>query len=355
LLSKIKFQGLKSIDCIELNLKKLNLLIGVNSAGKSTIIQGLLVLAQNFKHYDESSVLNGHLISLGTYRDVRNFNTNAQFINLEITNSDNAKYSIFIQEDKDSYNDTAIKYLLDSSFIDNLNYNKDFYYLSSSRIGYKDIYEKNIEKIDKFGLLGEYAIYYYNIHKTDSLEKNLIKDNLSTTLESQLNFWLNYIAGSTLKTEDIEGTDKLKAQYTARNLRTVRPKNIGTGLSYIISILIICLASKVNDVIIIENPEIHLHPKAQSRLCEFLCFIAKNNRQLIIESHSDHIFNEIRVELNNGILLDEEVSVNFLSIDENTFCTQNHNVRFGTNGRILSPVTDLFDQFDNDLDRLLGI
>lgn len=73
-----------------------------------------------------------------------------------------------------------------------------------------------------------------------------------------------------------------------------------------------CLGAESDSVIIIENPEIHLHPKAQSKLCEFLYFVSQSGRQLFIETHSDHIFNGLRVGVANGSMNQEDISVNFL-------------------------------------------
>lgn len=60
-----------------------------------------------------------------------------------------------------------------------------------------------------------------------------------------------------------------------------------------------------------RKPEIHLHPKAQSKLCEFLYFVSQSGRQLFIETHSDHIFNGLRVGVANGSMNQEDISVNF--------------------------------------------
>lgn len=356
MLSALHINGLKSIDNIEINLRKLNLFTGINSAGKSSAIQAILLLVQNLNR-EKGSPLNGHLVSLGDFREVRNHNTKAEEIKIGMRHTDNSEISAIFKENDKNNEDTCIvefdKY--SEKLAEFLNYdNNNVYYISSSRIGYQDIYNKNIEKIDKFGLQGEYAIYYYNKHKSDVLESCMIKGKDSNTLEGQLNYWFNYILNARLNTEELEGTDKVKARYSTGSGRLVRPKNIGSGLSYLISILIVCLCSKKEDIIIIENPEIHLHPKAQSRLSSFMTFAAMGGRQMIVETHSDHIFNGIRVSLAQNTLKKEEVCVNFFTLNDR-FCTVNTEIEFGTNGRIVNSQKGLFDQFDDDLDKMLGI
>lgn len=138
-----------------------------------------------------------------------------------------------------------------------------------------------------------------------------------------------------------------------------RPVNVGSGISYLISIIICCLGSESDSIIIIENPEIHLHPKAQSKLCDFLYFVSKANRQLFIETHSDHIFNGLRVGVSTGEILEENITVNFFALTEK-YETQCNPIRFKEYGKILGTnaemdINDLFDQFEIDLDRMLGI
>ncbi|WP_071819731.1 AAA family ATPase [Enterobacter kobei] len=59
---------------------------------------------------------------------------------------------------------------------------------------------------------------------------------------------------------------------------------------------------KKNDVILIENPEAHIHPTGQTKLGYLCAIAAKAGIQLIIESHSDHFFNGVRLALKDGIV-----------------------------------------------------
>ena len=126
-----------------------------------------------------------------------------------------------------------------------------------------------------------------------------------------------------------------------------------------ISILISCLGLEEGSIIIIENPEIHLHPKAQSRLCEFLYHVSKAGRQLFVESHSDHIFNGLRVGVAREEIKQEEITVNFFAMNEK-YETQCNPVIFGEYGKITGTngamdIDDLFDQFEIDMDKMLGL
>lgn len=348
MITKISTKYLKSLSNLDFSCKKLNLITGTNSSGKSTFIQSILLAKQN----ESPNVgLNGTLVNFGEFKDAKNFNVSEKTISVEMEFISGEKYALVINEDGIQKNDfmytnrTVLEQITDNLEID---------YLSCDRIGAEDIYRKNYTNNIGVGINGEFAIYSLDKYKDMPLSEELISDKTSYTLNAQVNYWLNYILGATITTEDVIGTDFVKCFYFTSAGKLVRPKNIGAGFSYLISIIIMCLLSNKNDIIIIENPEIHLHPQAQSKVCEFLYFIAKNNRQLFIETHSDHIFNGIRVGIATEKMNSDDISVNFFYVDDND-CTQNTVIKFGKRGRILNYTEGLFDQFDTDLNRMLNI
>jgi predicted ATPase len=237
-----------------------------------------------------------------------------------------------------------------------LNYSKNhLHYLSAHRLGNQDLHVRNNDKYDLFGIYGEYVIDYFQHHKTEPLIEKLIKSPVSNTLETQVNYWLNRILHHSLRTEVVDGTDKIKAEFTHFADRNIRSKNTGSGVSYIISIIISCLSSQPGDVIIIENPEIHLHPQAQSLMTDFFVFIANAGIQLIIETHSDHIFNGVRVQIFRKNIKKEDVNVHFFNMDYETKLSKHTKVIINEQGRIENQKDLLFDQFDNDINSLLGL
>lgn len=354
MLSKIKVKNLKCFDESTIELRNFNLLAGMNSAGKSTFIQSILLSIQNISS-EGKNPLNGNLISLGEFSEVRNFVKNAKNFSITLYSELNNSLELYFEEENDQLSLT-----IDNRSEELVEFfhqkNKRIRYLSSKRIGSQDLYSNNYDNFNEIGIFGEYAIDYYESNKTSPIELLLIKDkNIGSTLEHQLNYWLKYIMNSELSTEDIHGTDLVRAQFSYVNNRFVRPKNIGSGLSYIISILISGLASKVGDLNIIENPEIHLHPRAQSKLTEFLTFIADKGVKFIIETHSDHIFNGMRKAINKKVISTESLNTYFFAIDDKTLCSNPKLIKFDNNGNVENHEAGLFDQFDDDLDELLGL
>lgn len=376
MVSKIHVSALKSIKNLEIECSGLNLLVGRNSSGKSTFLQALLLYAQR--------KLDGKYISVGEFREARNYNMPNEKIRIELYEKNKTKPDwIEFVEDKENdsyninscienYNLKSLKNLMgkDNDLEEQVVCKFDdsnFHYLSCHRIGVNDIYIKNMINETDFGIDGEYALAYLLKNEGETVKEDLIANdpNFTSTLLGQVNYWMNYIVDTSLLLTDLKKTNYLQVKYNNNPKNKLsdalycRPINIGSGVSYLISIIISCLASNRGDVIIIENPEIHLHPKAQSRLCEFLYFISKTNRQIFVETHSDHIFNGLRVGIATKYMKQEDISVNFFALDEKNETQCNHIV-FGDYGKIIGTnnnmdINDLFDQFDIDLDRMLGI
>lgn len=119
------------------------------------------------------------------------------------------------------------------------------------------------------------------------------------TIPVAINCWLSYIADSpTIIISEFVTAGTCKVYFRQHGVEEeINPFNVGSGLSYLAKVLILCFLAKPGDVVIIENPEIHLHPGAQSRLGEFFCFLASKGIQLIVETHCEHLLNSLRYQV----------------------------------------------------------
>ncbi|MCR4291184.1 MAG: DUF3696 domain-containing protein [Candidatus Scalindua sp.] len=338
----------------EIKLKNLNLFCGTNSSGKSSAIQALLLLAHNTTE-NASAPLNSQWISLGSFNEIRNAIKNAK--NFSVSAATNKHiFEVVFSASEDEMVDVETNIKKDSEELKNLlNYqNRHIFYLAATRIGPADYYNKNFDKYNFFGNSGEFVIDFFAKNQKKLLMKELQKDLSGTTLYTQVNYWLDHILNVNLKIEEMGITNTYSAKYAYKTNKDVRPYHIGTGVSYILGVIIAGLSANKDDIVIIEDPEIHLHPKAQSDLAGFLCFIANAGIQIIIESHSDHIFNGIRKAIAIKTISKKDVSINFFELDEN-FLTINTEIELSDNGRVIKHINGLFDQFDNDLDEMLRL
>lgn len=123
-------------------------------------------------------------------------------------------------------------------------------------------------------------------------------------------------------------------------------------LYYSLSIIVAGLIAKPGEILIVENPEAHLHPYAQSIMAKFLSLVASTGVQVFVESHSDHILNGFRIAVKNKII--DSTHLNVLYFDhrlDNFF----EKIDVDEDGGIDKWPISFFDQSVNDLNYLLGI
>jgi predicted ATPase len=84
--------------------------------------------------------------------------------------------------------------------------------------------------------------------------------------------------------------------------REYRATNVGFGLSYVLPVLVALLGVSRGGLVLIENPEAHLHPRGQTRLGELCARAAAAGVQVVIETHSDHVMDGSRIAIREGVL-----------------------------------------------------
>ena len=131
------------------------------------------------------------------------------------------------------------------------------------------------------------------------------------------------------------------------------PLNVGFGISYVLPIIVAVLKSKPDDLLIIENPESHLHPAGQSKIAELCAIASSQGVQIIIETHSDHFLNGIRVATKKEILKPESSQIYYFRKEKNELETKIDILNIDKNGKIDEWPIGFFDEWDNKLDELL--
>ncbi len=283
MIQQITISNFKGIESEVLDIKPLTLLTGLNSTGKSTCFQALLATLFHCNDTNAIVMLSSYDFS---FESNRNRNNNAKLISINIQQED-GKASYIKLDHEDVSSSSSEDFKLEDSV----------YYLSANRLAYNQDMESVSPKF-KIGIQGEYIFGTFETEKSKQLDALLIKDKNSETLSAQLNWWLSYILGIKFEMETEKVTsNRVKVIYKSNDLPNLSPQQLGVGVSYLAKILIMCLRAKKGDVLMLENPEIHLHPAAQSRLGEFLVFIVNAGIQLLIETHCENLINRIQYEV----------------------------------------------------------
>lgn len=284
MIRQITINNFRGIESEVLDIKPLTLLTGLNSTGKSTCFQAILTSLYYNNGTNANIMLSSFDFSFATNRN-RNVNAKSSYIEVVCDNGESFETEMLGE------------YKVVSKKITEVDLEDSFYYLSANRLAFNQDMETVSPKY-KVGVQGEYIFGSFEAEKSKSLDVKLVKDKNSETLSAQLNWWLTYILGIKfeLETEKIT-SNRVKVIYKSNNLPNLAPQQLGVGVSYLAKILITCLRAKNGDTLMLENPEIHLHPAAQSRLGEFFVFITNAGIQLLIETHCENLLNKIQYEV----------------------------------------------------------
>lgn len=361
MISSIQLKNYKCFENIKVPMKNVNLLTGLNGMGKSSLIQAILLLRQSFlsNGLRNGLELSGSYVDLGQGMDV-----------LYEKAGEDDRIGIAIEENGYIYN-YEFQYSPESTLLENCStknaenlaniiYMKDFIYLSAYRIEplkfYRVANKQNIDNRD-FGNNGEFSLQYLKEHGPDIVHKTEMDD--SKDLNQMVQEWLKVISPGANAVVDINkmlNVSELRFQFVEGKNRTnpYRCVNVGFGLTYVLPIIVALISAKEGDVIILENPEAHIHPAGQRKLGELIGQAGQGGVQIIVETHSDHIMNGIRVAVKKGMI--DKDKVNFLYFYKDNKDDYRHKCAIPVideNGKFDYWPEGFFDEWDNSLMDLL--
>jgi len=389
-INHIEIKNFKSLKHINLELSNLTVITGVNSSGKSSFIQALLLLKQNQeslkaisnfkmiessmqehknedmyksmrKLIDESKKLslnlNGPYTELGRTTDILNQEIYDEDITITLVMKD-ISYKVAC-DSKDLIINIDSKVPIES--IMNI-FLEDFQYINTGRIQPSITYPLSEVDIKKnlIGHKGEYTAHYLAENRRKNLNIKGLKHPRSITnqLLENVSLWLGEISsGIDISTKIYNELQKVNLTYSyvygENKSNEFTPLNVGFGITYVLPVIVAILKSKPNDLLIIENPESHLHPAGQSKIAELCSIASSNGVQIIIETHSDHFLNGVRVATKKEILKPKDSQVYFFKKEKNALETTVDKINIDKNGKIDKWPIGFFDEWDNQLDKLL--
>lgn len=366
----LRLQNFKCFEEQSLDFRALTLLTGLNGTGKSSVFQSLLLLRQSYQQgllRDYALALNGDLAHIGTGRDALFEGAKKEEIGFDLVLQDDAGYE---SQAKWRYKYTEESDLLDenSSSIDPGVYNAslfndDFQYLQAERIGPRLFYETSdflVQRYRQLGSRGESTAPFLSIFGDGNIPNKSLnhEDAKSLGLKDQVEAWLGEVCpGTRISVTPVSGIDltTLRYSFPMGNLfsRNYRATNVGFGITYTLPILVAILSSAPGSLLLIENPEAHLHPKGQAMMGDLFARAASCGIQVVVETHSDHVLNGIRVAVHNGRLNPDDVQLHFFQRREQDGQSHVVSPQIDRDGRLDQWPDDFFDEWDKSLEALL--
>jgi len=363
LIAYIRLQRFKCFLDQTLQFAPLSILCGTNNAGKSTVIQSLLFLKQsalmgNFTKADLP--LNGPLVHMGTARDLfcqwaEEDNIKISFAFFELPDCIFTFKIAYHREDPDAL---SLKLMENPANLpENSLFADRFFYLDAERMGPQLVYPVSEDSPEAMhvGFRGEYTahcLHQFGNKKIKLPQLKHLPEDHSLELLFQVEEWLKDMlpGGIMINPVRITQADILQVSFrvSERNTGYLRPTSIGFGISYCLPIIVAGLMAEKDNLLIVENPEAHLHPKAQSRMGIFLSKLAAAGVQVILETHSDHLLNGIRIAVKKRFINEKDVSINFFEPDYSVVRPE-----IDADGRIDLWPDGFFDQAEKDLGELI--
>lgn len=312
-----RITNFKSIADASLTLTGANILLGLNSSGKSSILQPLLLLRQSVivgSLKDNRVSLNGPLVNLGTGRDIL-----WEFAGDEVSTISMDGTCVRLPY---APSESELTVEVDGELDDGSPPLSNVIYMSTARIPPQVLYERHhlYERASPIvGVQGEdapgYLAAFGNTSLSGSREQ---RDRGATgTLMEQVTTWMRRISPEvSISLDELHQLDGLALRFEfdgqgGVRTRPYRAGNVGFGLSHSLGIVLALVAAKAGTLVVLEGPEAHLHPRAQRFLGHLIGQAVGDGVQVIIETHSQDVVRGLSSAVSSGWLPRPQLTVHY--------------------------------------------
>lgn len=363
MINKLNLKNFKAFTEQSFTFNSLTLLSGLNSTGKSSVIQALLLLRQSYQQGllpKKGLSLQGDLANIGTAQDALCEYAEENTIGFELTQK-NGSSGQWVFDYNPQADILELKEAPSEDIYKNNLFHDNFHYLQAERLGprpYFPMSDFQVGQHNQIGSQGQYTAHFLSMQQDQSIFDHRLSHPSATseTLKEQVEAWMSEVSpGTRIEIQSSSYMDLVSLQYSYGLSNPYRSTNVGFGITYTLPIIIAVLASTPETLILIENPESHLHPKGQAKLGELFAIAANCGIQIIVESHSDHVLNGIRLAVHSGKIEPEEVQLHYFQreLKNGQAITEVISPQIDRNGRIDQWPEGFFDEWDKSLMTLL--
>lgn len=364
MIRNLKLRNFKCFENLDIDLKNVNVFTGINGMGKSTVIQSLLLLEQSKRRKDAKLglYLKGQYINLGNSQDVVYDKAMNEDLEITYTTTDGGQnQNVYLFKQDMDY--LPLQYGVNC---EKESVYKHFVYISAYRIkpqdGYTVINEEELNERE-FGNSGEFALQYLSVYGDEEVKNKCVIEPYANeggnSLINQTRLWMNRVSPgvspqikvmmenrkSELNFDFVEGRERSNSYKSV---------NVGFGITYVLPVVVALLTAEEGDIVIIENPEAHIHPAGQRMLGELVARVGAGGVQVLVETHSEHVVNGIRISVKNKQISKDKVQVDFFYKDEKDGYRHKYQpLKVTEAGKMSSWPQGFLDEWENSLMELL--
>ncbi len=385
MIESIEIKNFKSIKNKFFHLRNLNILLGLNGMGKSSFIQNLLAFRQSENISKGELKLNGDYVNIGTTKDAlyQYAKKSPLSTHLIFDSKNELKYLFDYVIESNVFRATNLgadiygEYQTNANFLDYESlFSENFQYLNAERVAPSSYMPKDyvsVVELKDIGNQGQFTSHYIEIFGNDEIiidalihPNSKVKDEVTgdeiivKTLINQINLWMGEISPNVNILTTSISSDNVLLEYVFKqpnlgNTNRFKPENVGFGITYSLPVVVALLKSKPGDLLIIENPESHIHPKGQAQLGKLMAIAAMNGVQIIVETHSDHIINGVRVAVKEGNIDKDKALIYYFEkvIQSDEQYSKITNVEIDRKGELSDYPKDMLDEWNDQLMKLL--
>ena len=363
MIAEIRLENFKRFHDLSLRTADLTVLTGANGVGKTSVLHSLLLARQMTRQPQQSHVeLNGvDTLELGGAEDVIHREAGDELAAIEVLDTEGKRWrwSFRAPVNKRTLNADVVDKPVDyAGAIAGLP--PRFTYLCAERLGPRDVLSASAADIGELGVgsRGEFVaqVLASSLGRLPVRNGRLAVNTTETTfagLLHQTESWMGKIVRPTqIEAEWFPNTSVTSLRFKTPGLRTewTRAPNAGFGISYALPIIVAALRAESGGLLLVENPEAHLHPAGQSAIGGFLARVAGDGVQVFVETHSDHVLNGIRVAVAEGTaaLNPEQAAIHFFRAEHDGGQTV-ESMELRRTGELTTWPAGFFDQAQIDL------
>ncbi|WP_173497403.1 DUF3696 domain-containing protein [Shewanella sp. ISTPL2] len=314
-IKSIKLINFKCYKSQVFDFTPLTVFCGNNSVGKSTAIQALGILLQS--NFESRVKINGELVHIGGFKDIHNF-SNKDESTLEVTIDSSVvkgTWGYRTSENRENLRNNFLPFIGSEEEVafmaseDASPKSISYQFLQAERFGPRDNLplSEDTRDWDWLGTKGEFTLevleslitkkrQHLDQSDTDAGDPRKHPSLTISEVFRNIQAWMGEIApGYSINPIRVDDANVSHNTIDTGCGNLTKPINVGFGYSYSLGLVSALILAPKGRIVILENPEAHLHPRGQSYLGRLIALAAQAGVQVIVETHSDHLLNGMRV------------------------------------------------------------